>query len=187
MGISAQSPAPMLCVFDLACLCLCLLTLATLAKPLKKQAGSGGSSLQLTAGGWGTAACSLFLRHSLGLTSSCRTLPMSCLKYSFLSKGPGVVVPTFNPKYLRGRRIYEIKSNLVYTASSRTAGATYRNHISKKPKRRKGYSDPLAVPTTVQVSVCSGVRFICVLSLCSRTSCISALEPRWVLLQVRRW
>lgn len=37
----------------------------------------------------------------------------------------------------RGRRISESKSSLVYRAGSRTARATWRNPVSKKPKKGK--------------------------------------------------
>jgi hypothetical protein len=37
----------------------------------------------------------------------------------------------------RGRRISEFEASLVYKVSSRTARATQRNPVSKKPKRKK--------------------------------------------------
>jgi hypothetical protein len=37
----------------------------------------------------------------------------------------------------RGRRISEFEASLVYKMSSRTARATQRNPVSKKPKRKK--------------------------------------------------
>jgi hypothetical protein len=36
----------------------------------------------------------------------------------------------------RGRRISEFKASLVYRVSSRTARATQRNPVSKKPKKK---------------------------------------------------
>ena len=46
-----------------------------------------------------------------------------------------VVAHTFNPSTLggRGRRISEFEVSLVYRVSSRTARATQRNPVSKKP------------------------------------------------------
>jgi hypothetical protein len=37
----------------------------------------------------------------------------------------------------RGRRISEFEASLVYKVSSRTARATHRNPVSKKPKKKK--------------------------------------------------
>jgi hypothetical protein len=37
----------------------------------------------------------------------------------------------------RGRRISEFEAGLVYRVSSRTARATQRNPVSKKPKKKK--------------------------------------------------
>jgi hypothetical protein len=37
----------------------------------------------------------------------------------------------------RGRRISEFKASLVYRVSSRTARATQRNPVSKKPKQQQ--------------------------------------------------
>jgi hypothetical protein len=37
----------------------------------------------------------------------------------------------------RGRRISEFEASLVYRVSSRTARATQRNFVSKKPKPKK--------------------------------------------------
>jgi hypothetical protein len=37
----------------------------------------------------------------------------------------------------RGRRISEFKASLVYRVDSRTARATQRNPVSKKPKKKK--------------------------------------------------
>jgi hypothetical protein len=37
----------------------------------------------------------------------------------------------------RGRQISEFKASLVYKVSSRTAKATQRNPVSKKPKKKK--------------------------------------------------
>jgi hypothetical protein len=37
----------------------------------------------------------------------------------------------------RGRRISEFEASLVYKVSSRTARATQRNTVSKKPKKKK--------------------------------------------------
>jgi hypothetical protein len=41
----------------------------------------------------------------------------------------------------RGRRISEFKGSLVYRVSSRTARATQRNPVSKKPKQTKTHQN----------------------------------------------
>jgi hypothetical protein len=51
---------------------------------------------------------------------------------------PAVVTHAFNPStWERGRRISEFKASLVYRVSSRTAGTTQRNPVSKNQNQNQ--------------------------------------------------
>jgi hypothetical protein len=59
----------------------------------------------------------------------------------------------------RGRRISEFEASLVYRVSSRTARATQRNSVSKKPNNNNNNNNKaefakLDVPSLATVKVC---------------------------------
>jgi hypothetical protein len=47
------------------------------------------------------------------------------------------LIPALENSRSRGRQISEFEASLVYRVSSRTARATQRNPVSKKPKKKK--------------------------------------------------
>jgi hypothetical protein len=56
----------------------------------------------------------------------------------------------------RGRQISEFEASLVYRASSRTAGTTQRNAMSKKQKKRGKKSVMLGRKTELSLPISPG-------------------------------